>query len=195
MKKLLILLFVFSSCAQIPVQVVELSDALKDEGERMHQLNLTLVNKLFFEKRHMVNEVIEKEYTPRFIENFKSVLPDDVDFEADFNELAQAVYPKINATRDSLISVLEVQKNAIVNKLNTDYKVYTNAYSEMQNLLRSASRLNKQRTEVFQQVKNLTNNKINIEGIETALNKFIKEAGNIAGKADALTNTINSFLK
>jgi hypothetical protein len=195
MKKFLILLFVFSSCARIPVQVVELSDALKEEGERMHQLNLALVNKLFFEKRHMINEVIEKEYTPRFIENFKSVLPDDVDFEADFNELAQAVYPRINATRDSLIAVLEAQKNTIVGKLNTDYKVYADAFDEMQNLLRSASRLSRQRTEVFQQIKSLTGNKIDVEGIENALNRFIKGAGQIAGRADALSNTISSLLK
>src|SRR5688572_10723551 len=114
MKKLVLILFVFTSCARIPVQVVELSDALKDEGERMHELNLALVNKLFFEKRHMINQFIVNEYAPAFLKNFKSILPSDVDYEADFEELVQAAYPRINATRDSLISVLEEQKNIII---------------------------------------------------------------------------------
>jgi hypothetical protein len=195
MKKLLLILMVFTSCAKIPVQVVELSDALKDEGERMHQLNLTLVNKLFFEKRHLINQFMVNEYTPEYLKDFKSILPDDVDYEKDFDELVQAAYPRINATRDSLIGVLEGQKNVITDKLNADYKVFSDAFGEMQNLLRSASKLNQQRSEVYQNIKSLTNNKIDIAAVENAVDKFIKDAGSIAGKADAFKNTINSLIK
>jgi hypothetical protein len=196
MKKIIFILFVFTSCARIPVQVVELSDALKDEGERMHQLNLALVNKLFFEKRHMINEFIVNVYAPEFLKDFKSTIPpDEVDYEADFEQLVQAAYPRINATRDSLISVLEEQKNIITEKLNADYKVFNNAFTEMQNLLRSASKLNQQRTEVFQQVKALTNNRVDIEAVEKAVEKFIKDGGEISNKAAVLTNTIKSLIK
>ncbi len=184
-----------ASCAKIPIQAVELSDALKDEGERMHLLNLALIDKIFQEKRHMVNEFITNEYTPAYIENFKKLLPSGTDFKADFSEIIQAINPRINATKDSLLTALNEQKAGVINKLNEDFKVYSSAYSEMQNLLRSASKLNQQQSGVYQQIKTLSNNRINLEGIDKALNKFIRDAGSIGEKASLLTSTINSFLK
>lgn len=184
-----------ASCAKIPIQAVELSDALKDEGERMHLLNLALIDKIFQEKRHMVNEFITNEYTPAYIENFKKLLPAGTDFRADFSEIIQAINPRINATKDSLLTMLNEQKAGVINKLNEDFKVYSSAYSEMQNLLRSAAKLNQQQSGVYQQIKTLSNNRINLEGIDKALNKFIRDAGSIGEKASLLTSTINSFLK
>ncbi|MBN8675612.1 MAG: hypothetical protein J0L56_15885 [Chitinophagales bacterium] len=195
MRYLLIFCIVLSSCAKIPVQSVELSQALKEEGERMHLLNLALIDKIFQEKRHLVNEFITNEYTPEIVNNFKSLLPPGTDYEADFAEMMQALYPRINARKDSLVSALDEQKAGIIDKLNQDYKVYASAFDELQNLLRSASRLNQKRTEVFQQIKSLTNNRLNLEGIDKALNKFIKDGGNIGDKAVILSNSINSLLK
>jgi SMC interacting uncharacterized protein involved in chromosome segregation len=195
MKYLLIICIALSSCARVPIQAVQLSDALRDEGERMHLLNLALVDKIFQEKRHLVNEFITNEYTPAFVENFKSKLPPGTDFKADFAEMMQAIYPRINARKDSLTSVLESQKAAMVNKLNLDYKVYTGAFTDMQNLLQSASRLNQQRTDVYGQIKTLSGNHIDLENIDKALNKFITDSGSIGEKTVLLTNTLNSLLK
>lgn len=195
MRYLLIFCIVLSSCAKIPVQSVELSQALKDEGERMHLLNLALIDKVFQEKRHLINEFITNEYTPEIVSNFKSLLPPGTDYEADFADMMQALYPRINARKDSLVTALDEQKSGIIDKLNQDYKVYASAFDELQNLLRSAARLNQKRTEVFQQIKSLTNNRLNLEGIDKALNKFIKDGGNIGDKAVILSNSINSFLK
>lgn len=195
MRYVLICCIVLSSCAKIPVQSAELSQALKDEGERMHLLNLALIDKVFQEKRYLINEFITKEYTLQIVNDFKSLVPPGTDYEAEFAEMMQALYPRINARKDSLVIALDEQKAGIVDKLNQDYKVYAAAFDELQNLLRSASRLNQKRTEVFQQIKSLTNNRLNLEGIDKALNKFIKDGGNIGDKAVILSNSINSLLK
>lgn len=51
MKFLFIFYLLVAFTSKIPIQAVELSDALKDEGERMHLLNLALVDKIF-QPRH-----------------------------------------------------------------------------------------------------------------------------------------------
>jgi hypothetical protein len=195
MKYLIIICVFLTSCARVPIQTVELSEALREESERMHQINLSLLDKLFQEKVHQVNEFITKEYAPAIIENFKNLLPKDLDFKANFQELAEAIYPQINATKDSMITVLQQQKTLITDKLNQDYQAYALAYTEMQNLLRSAAKVNQKRTEVFQQLKTLSKNRIDLEAVDGAVNKFIRTGGDIGAKAVELTNTLNKLLK
>lgn len=195
MKYLIIFCFACMSCAKIPIQAVELSHALKDEGERMHEMNLTLVEYVFNEKKHMVNEFINNEYSPALIENFKAGLPAGTDVKKELVEIMQAINPRIDARRDSLLQVLQEQKGMITQKLNTDYKVYAEAFGAMQNLLASAAKLNQQREGVYENIKTLSGNRINLQGIDNALNQFIKGAGNIGEKSIMLTNNIQTFLK
>jgi len=184
-----------ASCAKIPVQAVDLSYALKDEGKRMHEMNLALVEYVFNEKKQLVNEFIQKEYSPALIENFKNILPPGTDVKKDLVEIMQAINPKIDERRDSLLQVLREQKNMITQKLNTDYQVYAEAFSAMQNLLTSASKLNRQREGVYENIKTLSNNRINLQGIDNALNQFIKGAGTVGEKTLLLSSTIQTFLK
>jgi len=65
----------------------------------------------------------------------------------------------------------------------------------MQNLLSSAAKLNQQRTGVYENIKTLSNNRINLQGIDNALNQFIKGAGSVGEKTLLLTNAIQSSLK
>lgn len=195
MKYLLIIWMAAVSCARVPIQAVQLSDALKDEAERMHYLNLTLVDKMFTEKIYLVNEFVTNEYTPAYVENFKNKLPSGIDFKSNFTEMMQALYPRINATKDSLTNVLDEQRKSIINKLNTDYKVFSGAFTDMQNLLQSASRVNQQQTDVYAQLKALTGNHLDMESVDKALNTFITTGGAIGNKAVQLTNTIQSLIK
>ena len=195
MKYLLIICIAFGSCARIPLEAVQLSGALKDEAERMHNLNLALVDKIFKEKTYLVNEFVTNEYAPAYIENFKNKLPAGIDYKANFLEMMQALYPRINATKDSLTNVLDEQSINVVNKLNLDYRVFNGAFIEMQNLLKSASKLNQQRADVFTQLKTLSGNHLDMESVDKALNTFITSGGAIANKALLLTNTIQSLIK
>lgn len=195
MKYLIFLCLVFTSCAKIPIQAVELSRALKDEGDRMHQMNLDLVEYVFNEKKHLVNDFITNEYSPAYVENFMKMLPPATDVKKDFLEIMQAINPRINVRRDSLLQVLHEKKMSITQKLQADYKLYNQANEAMLQLLTSASRLNQQRVSVYDNIKKLSGNRINLQGIDSALNQFIKGAGTVGEKTIVLTNSINSFLK
>ena len=192
---LIIFLLSVGSCAKVPIQAVELSKSLKDESDRMHQMNLSLVEYVFNEKKHLVNEFIANEYSPAFIENFVKRLPPDTDIKKELPEIIAAINPRIDARRDSLNNVLQDQKTAIVQQLNTDYKVYSEAFAAMQNLLVSASRLNSSRASIYDDIKKLSGNRINLQGINNALDNFITGAGSVGEKAVLLTNTIQTLLK
>ena len=192
---LILFLISAASCAKVPIQAVELSQALKDEGGRMHQLNLALVEYVFNEKKHLVNEFMTNEYTPELVKNVAEKLPPGIDFKAELPEIIQAINPKIDARRDSLLGVLQNQKMLIVQQLNTDYKVYDEAFAAMQNLLLSASKLNSSRTSVYDDIKKLSAGKIDLQGINNALDNFIKGGGSVGEKATVLAGTIQTFLK
>jgi len=192
---LIILMISATSCAKIPIQAVDLSRALKEEGNRMHQLNLSLVEYVFNEKKHLVNEFITNEYSPAFIENFTKRLPADTDVKKELPEIIAAINPRIDARRDSLISALQQQKMLVLQKLNDDYQVYDAAAQSLQDLLVSASKLNKSRTSVYGDIKKLSGNRINLQGINNALDQFIMGAGSVGEKTLLLTGTIETFLK
>jgi hypothetical protein len=83
--------------------------------------------------------------------------------------------------------------------LDADYEVYRNAAGDLHNLLNSASKLNQQRASVYTQVKDLSNNRINLQAIDDAITTFItkggKWGGNISEGAAQLDKIIQSFIK
>lgn len=185
----------FFGCAKIPSQSVDLSTALKEEGFRMHQMNITLVNYAFDEKKHMVNEFIANEYAPAFTANFMKLLPPDTDVKREMPEIIAAINPRIDATRDSLLGALHLQKTAIIQQLNADYQAFDQAFSALHALLSSAAKLNAARASVYDDLKKLSNNKIDLPKINNALNQFITGTGAISERALLLTTTIQSILK
>ncbi len=194
MKCLIFVVIVFGSCAKIPTQSVELSKALKDEANRMHQLNIALVEYVFNEKKHMVNEFIANEYAPTFVQNFVRKLPPDTDVKREMPEIIAAINPRIDNRRDSLLSVLMMQRNTIIQQLNSDYKLFDNSFTALQNLLASASKLNTTRSSVYEDIKRLGGSKINLSAINTALDNFITGAGSVGERAVALSNQIHLLL-
>jgi hypothetical protein len=60
-----------SSCTKLPVQSVNLMQQIKDEGQRIHKLNMAYVNLLFEHKNAEVDSFMKKEYIPEFIANIK----------------------------------------------------------------------------------------------------------------------------
>ncbi len=194
MKNLIFILLLITSCAKIPTQSVDLSNALKQEANRMHQMNIALVDYVFNEKKHMINEFIANEYAPAFVQNFIKLLPPDTDVKREMPEIIAAINPKIDDRRDSLLSVLQVQKNAIVKQLNTDYQAFDQAFVALQNMLASAAKLNATRTSIYDDVKNLSGNKINLSAINTLLDNFITGAGSVGEKATILSSSIQLLL-
>jgi len=191
--KLSFLLLFFASCAKIPAESVVLVNALENEGERMHKINIMLTNKIFSLKRNTIEKFIKEEYEPFIIKAFIAKVPDTTDFKADFAELMEAITPKINARRDTLLSVLEIQRENMIEKLNTDYKVFDNAMDELKKLLESAVKIDKEKLALYDKAKSLSNNNIDFNKVENALDKFINSAGHVGNNAAILTNDINQI--
>jgi hypothetical protein len=197
MKKIhyFIALFVLCSCAKIPVESVVLTEALIEEGKRMHQLNVSMLNALFEAKREKVDAFIQNEYTPTYIANFKEQVPENTDYEEAFPLMVGAIIPAINKRRDAMQSVLEKQRIKLMEKLNTDFDAFLTAAVELKHLLGSAVKVNEARKEAYGQLSSLSNKKIDLYQIEEALDRFILKGGELGEDVDELNENINSIIK
>ena len=196
MKKIiyLFILVVFASCAKLPIQTLTLTDAIISEGERMHELNLSLLNKLFNDKRTKIDLFIKNEYTPKYLEEFRKRIPDGVNYKEEFPNMIQSIVPEIRSRRDMMQNALESQRIKLIEKLNSDYQIFKEASTELRTLIESNIKVNEERQKAFQKVKNLTQNKIDLNQIETELDKFIIKSGDVTGNINELNNSINSLL-
>lgn len=197
MKKILFLLFIVSiaSCAKLPPQTITLTDAIINEGERMHELNIRLLNKMFDEKREKIDAFIKNDYTPKFLAEFNARIPDGTDYKEEFPDMIQSIIPQINDRRDQMQAALESQRLKLVEQLNKDYQTFEKATRELKNLIKSAIKVDEERKEAFQQLNDLTENQIDLNQIETEIDKFILKSGDVGDNINELNNTINSLLK
>ena len=187
-------LLLFSFCATLPLQTVTLADSIINEGQRMHNLNILLTNKMFQDKREKIDEFIKKEYTPKYMDEFRKKIPAGVDFEKEFPNIIQSIIPEINSRRDIMQSALEDQRIKILTKLDADYKAFEEASFELKNLIESNIKVNEERRKVFEQIKSLTNNNLDFNQVETEIDKFIIKAGDMSGNINDLNSSINSLL-
>jgi hypothetical protein len=192
----LVLLF-FLGCAKIPVQSVALADAVQAEGERMHNLNLLFLNRIFTAKRETIEKFIREEYTPKVVTEFTARVTKEfpqTDFKKEFPDLINALMPEINTRRDSLVNALELQREKVVQKLAADYSVFNSAASDLRNLLESAVKIDREKQALYTQAKTLSNNRIDFNNLELALDRFIHASGNVGSKLPELNNTVNQLL-
>jgi hypothetical protein len=195
----LIIIILISACAKMPIESVTLAESIINEGERMHELNISLLNKMFLEKSTAIDVFIKEEYTPAFLENFKKRIPEGIDIEAELPAMLEAIVPKINERRDMMQVALESQRLKLIEKLNQDYKMYVEAATELKNLIESAVKVNEERQRAYEKAANLTGGKVDLNQIETELDKFILKAGDISSDAgtiiSGLDSKINSLIK
>lgn len=200
MKKLYIILFaglIVQGCARIPAESVQLSDAVMKEGARMHNININMINVLFNEKKKQVSEFIEIEYTPEIIKNFSAqVKPEDVSI-ANLPQILQAIIPEITERRDAMIQALEEQRIKLINQLNVEYQVYSDASVAIHDLLSSAAQVDAERASLNDRILQLSGNKIDLNKVEHSVDEFISKAGSTGTIDQAITelnNTINEII-
>lgn len=196
-KKFILLLFPFFilSCAKIPVQSIDLADAIVEEGERMYQLNIALINKMFEEKREEIDAFIKNEYMPKYTENFIKLIPTETSIEAELSGILNAIVPEIITHRDSMQLILEQQRIILISKLDDNHTIYKDACGELKALLISAVNVNEARKSAFDKVKKLSDNQIDLSKLENILDNFIRNSGNIFENSINLNDSINSFSK
>ncbi|PWG05852.1 hypothetical protein [Polaribacter aquimarinus] len=185
MYKNLILFFViafFLSCASLPNSTAKLSKSVIDEGDAMHQLNISLVNQLFTERRARLNNFITNKYTPAIIKKYQNLLPADVDYKKELPNIIEAIIPVINRKRDSLQDLLLNQQQKIVSGLNTNFISYAKATSSLQNIINSAVKVKDAEESALSAINQLTGNKLNFKEIESKMDSLLNKTGLGMGK-------------
>lgn len=194
LKYILPLGFFFMSCsATIPPQSVDLLDAISAEGRRMHEINVSLLNKTFEKKRGEIDTFIKDEYTPKYLEGIIENIPANSKIEDELPKILKSITPVINSRRDMMQSALENQRVKLVTKLEQDYSVYENASLRLRNLLVSAVEVDKEKQKLFEQVRELSGDKIDFNKVENAINDFILDSGDISQNILKLNNSIDAL--
>jgi hypothetical protein len=191
-------LLLITSCTQLPVQSVSLMQQIKNEGQRMHALNLAYINLLFENKNAEVDSFMKKEYIPTFMSNVKTSISNPalrIDMNEKWPELFPKMIPIVNAVRDSLRTALVNNKNKLVGKLNADFDLYQQACDAQINLLSSASRLNKTKREIFNAAAaKLSGNKANLDSLEKKMDGILMNGNTIAQKILLLNEAVQTII-
>ncbi len=190
------LIFAASSCAKLPVQSVNLMQQIKDEGTRMHKLNVAYVNLFFETKNAEVDSFIKKEYMPDILANVKKYAEQaNINMNEKWPEFFVKLNPVINNVRDSLRTALAQNKNKIVTKLAENYAMYSQACNAQIDLLSSATKLNNTTRQIFNStVTKLSGNKTDLGTLEKKLDGIILGSGTIAQKILTLNETVQSLI-
>ncbi len=194
---LLPVIILLHSCAKLPVQSVSLMQQIKDEGTRMHKLNVAYVNLVFNKQMEDVDTFMEKHYIPEYMARVKQLI-DENDTKIDMNKNWQTIFPQmipyINAARDSLTKALATNKNKIIEKLNDDFRFYEQACDAQIALLSSATKLNNTTRQIFDKAAGkLTGGKTDLSSLEQRLEGVLKKGGNMAEKILSINEIVESF--
>ena len=182
--------FLLLSCASIPSSTVTLTKEVIKEADNMHQLNVSLVNKLFDERKEKINLFIENKYTPTLLKKFEGLLPDSLDYKKELPNILNSIVPVINRKKDSLQSVLDSQRQDILNQLNSNYSDYSKATTSLQNLINSAVNIKTTESDALSAIDQLTGDKINIKKVENTINQSIDKTGNTLNKLITIEKVI-----
>lgn len=191
---LLTVTFIFFACGRLPIQSLELMDAISKEGERMHQLNLAFIENLFSEKKLGVDDFMSTSYTPELMAHVKKNIPSEVDMNKEWPALMQKLMPQIQKTRDSLVTALEFNREKILSRLNKDYDLYVQACNAQKELLSSVVKVDKSRQQAFNQFKTLSNNTVDLNKLEPFLDKILLAGGSVSQKILDLNDSVDNLL-
>ena len=191
----IVLVITMASCAKLPVQSVNLMQQIKDEGQRMHKLNVAYVNLVFENKNAAVDSFMKNEYIPEFIGNIKKgVEANGIDMNEEWPQVFPKIVPLVNAVRDSLRTALVNNKLKIVGKLKEDFEFYKQACDAQIGLLSSATKLNSSSKQIFNTLAGkITGNKVDLSMLEQKLDGFLKGGESIAQKILFLNDAVQTI--
>ncbi|MFN3299447.1 MAG: hypothetical protein ACK41Z_04565 [Sediminibacterium sp.] len=183
-----------AACTRIPLQSITLSERIQEEGARMHQLNLLLIQQLFAEKKARVNDFIKNEYTSSIIHKMTSDLEDDMDAKLALPQMMAAALPLINERQYTMQMALDSAKIKVVDQLNTDFAKYNMANIEMKRLLESAVKLNEEKKQLLNQSNWFKKKGIDYDQLAELLDRFVSSSGNVGGLIVNLNKDLNKIL-
>ena len=181
----------FFSCASVPSSTVTLTKDIIRESDNMHQLNISLINQLFNERRERIDLFIKNTYTPTLLKNYEKLLPDSLNYKKELPNILSSIIPVINNKKDSLQNILNSQEQEILKQLASNYTNYNKATISLQNLINSLVKVKTTENDALLAIDKLTGNEVNFKKIENTINNSIDTAGNDLGKLIQVEKVIN----
>ena len=182
--------FIISSCAKLPVESVALTQYIADEGERMHQLNILLINAKFAEKRVQIDEFIQKEYLLTLLKPAFDALDKDDDPKEVIPVIINLAISKLEARRSQMKEELESVRVQLITKTQENYQDFSQATFELKKLLKSAIKVNEERGKLLDEVKSFSKNKIDLNMLDATFDNYLSKGG----KAGELILNMNEIL-
>lgn len=191
-----VMVFGFYSCAKMPIESVQLMDAITSEGERMHKMNIALLNNLLSEKKMAVKSHVKVFEAKQIAEITKTIKDQGIDMNnpEELSGFFTELKSYINNYEDSLTQTLQVAHDMYAEKLNSDYVHYNQACVSVKNLLNSAVKVNKARQSMLQQLVNISGQKADVQQLENLMDEYILKGGSAADKAASFLKNVEAYL-
>ncbi|TDQ29744.1 hypothetical protein [Tenacibaculum caenipelagi] len=183
--------FLFFSCASVPSSTATLTKEIIQESDNMHQLNISLINQLFEERKERINSFIDNKYTPALLKNYEKLLPDSLDYKKELPNILNSIIPVISHKKDSLQNVLYLQKQDVLNQLANNYTNYNKATTSLQNLINSLVKIKTTESDALLAIDKLTGDKVNFKKVENTITNSIDKTGDSLDKLIQIEKVIN----
>lgn len=192
---LIVICIFLSACVKIPSQSVDLINSIHNEGKRMHELNIALVNHMFKEKREKIDYFVQQRYISEFTQDVVKLIPVDANIEDELPGILSEGISLVTGKRNLMQSTLEEQRIKLITKLEKDALIFEETCRELKYLLRSAIKVEKEKQNIYTRIAEVSSRKIDLNEVERLLDKFITTTGEIGEGITDLNNGINSLTK
>jgi hypothetical protein len=166
-----------TGCVSIPESTATLTQEVIKEAATMHQFNIALVNKLFEERKLVINSFITNQYTPPLIKKYEDLLPDSLNYKEKLPNIIKSIIPVINRKKDSLQNVLSGQQQELISNLNDNYQTYSKASATLQNVINSAVKLKSVEQDTLSSTQKLTGDMVDVKKVDSTIDGLLIKAG------------------
>lgn len=186
----ILVVFLFSACATIPQESVDLSTELGAGIQKQYQSQIDLINLHFSIKRKALDEALDKAIK----KYFEGLTPSGT-VELNRNQLQDVAddVMKLNAKNNEAKEELEETRILLIKKLNENYLALNLANSSITGLLQSAVTVKEARSEAFQSLSKATEGKIDLDKVFNELDDFVLKGGKDAGETIKLVDKIKTL--
>lgn len=191
----ILLISMMGSCASVPRESVELSRDIGKgilESQRSYE---SMLNAYFDIKRQKVDQLIEKEYLPKYLENITLELEKAGQSKTLTFDQMTAVLLDVIEKRDGMISELEKTQKLVLAKSHEHHTQLIQANSALTALLQSAVDVSEAVASAVQITKEVSNNKIDLDKIDAIFNDFLKKAGDFSSEAPSFYDQIKQIIE
>jgi hypothetical protein len=190
------LVFLLSSCANVPPEAVQLSGELTTMIRTAEASHLTLLDQFIAERRNRVDDFLEREWIPKFLEigakdaNISDLIatePDKIKKEELLNEFNADAAVQINIRRTMLMNAVNEIGSSLHESITLLYGDMLSVNNTLTAHLQSAAKVTEARKDLFDKLKINPSKLLPLDKISTILDKSL----DYKNKAEDILNLLD----